>query len=1083
VSRARPSALPRILLAALGLGLVLPPAAQAARLPVDAGELRVTEVRTPNGIVEPGDVITLRQSVRSASVGVLSGVTSTLTTTAGAASVLEGESAYPDLAFGGSAANLTPFRVAVARSAECGELLRFGLTLRRGTDDATLPMSVATGAPGPPASRDAAGLPRSVPDQGTVRSSIAVDEAGRLKDVRVRIARLDHGYLGDLRLTLISPAGTRVTLVDDAGGDGADLRGTILASGGLALAGGTAPFTGTFAPVQPLSRLEGEELRGSWTLEVQDDSPGASGALIAWGLDLAPATCEPRPVASFTATPLPVAVDQELTLDASSSSDPTGAITSYAWDLDGDGTFETDDGARSRRTVRFPSRRTVEIGLRITNEHGEISQATRSVAVTAAPMASFTATPDAPASGQEVRLDASASSDPDGSIIAYAWDLDGDGSFEKTSAGPTTTARWDVPGRRTVRVRVTDDNGAASVAGQELVVANRAPRAVLALPRPAVAGRAAVLDAGASTDPDGPISSYAWDLDGLPGFEVSGAGASVTHTWPAAGRHPVRVRVTDGLGASAEASGEVVVTVAPVAALVATPAAVRPGARVMLDASGSADPDGTLVSVDWDLDGDRTFEASSGTVLRREGSFASPGPRTVRVRVTDDSGAWAVASARVDVVNEAPVARLSADVSPVAVGRPVTLDASASSDAEGRPRRLRLGPGRQRDLRDHGPPGPRLTRAFPNPAVIAVGVRVTDEDGATGTATVALAVVPAPGGGTRPGARAGSRAAAGRRGAARARAVRRSGLGARERAAGRQGRPGRRGHGARRRSGPRGPGWGGCHLLRRPDRRPDPEAADRGQGRAGGRLQRRPGGGVHARPRDRGLRRPAPAARPSRAEGPRGPALPGGHAAPAPRRGRTSLGPGAAARAAAPRARRQAHGDRHGARHGHARGRRGPPDAHPHARAAALAAAGRADHEHAQAAAAVLCAQREPAGAVGDEREPVLHARPDVGLVAEPADLQHVGGAAGVHGERHDVARPRADGLAAGQGGLHAPAAPGMGRRQQERRGPRGLGVGHLARGDRPGAQAEQQEGRGEAGRARGAGASRGQTLGRTSMR
>ena len=69
------------------------------------------------------------------------------------------------------------------------------------------------------------------------------------------------------------------------------------------------------------------------------------------------------------------------------------------------------------------------------------------------------------------------------------------------------------------------------------------------------------IDASPSHDPDGSIVRYEWDLDATGGFEVdTGATPAVTHTFERRGglvddrKRPVRVRVTDDKGATAEAA-------------------------------------------------------------------------------------------------------------------------------------------------------------------------------------------------------------------------------------------------------------------------------------------------------------------------------------------------------------------------------------------------------------------------------------------------------------------------------------------------------------------------------------------------
>ncbi|WP_246999668.1 PKD domain-containing protein [Halosolutus gelatinilyticus] len=57
--------------------------------------------------------------------------------------------------------------------------------------------------------------------------------------------------------------------------------------------------------------------------------------------------------------------------------------------------------------------------------------------------------------GQTVTLDASCSCAPDGEIVAYEWDVDGDGSFDET--GKTIEVTIGASGDHTVVLRVTDD--------------------------------------------------------------------------------------------------------------------------------------------------------------------------------------------------------------------------------------------------------------------------------------------------------------------------------------------------------------------------------------------------------------------------------------------------------------------------------------------------------------------------------------------------------------------------------------------------------------------------------------------------
>ena len=88
-----------------------------------------------------------------------------------------------------------------------------------------------------------------------------------------------------------------------------------------------------------------------------------------------------------------------------------------------------------------------------------------------APVASLSASPATVAGGGQVTFDASGSNDPEGLQLRYAWDLDGNGSFE-TDGGttPTITRTYSGTTTFTARVHVSDPHGASGVAGADVKV-------------------------------------------------------------------------------------------------------------------------------------------------------------------------------------------------------------------------------------------------------------------------------------------------------------------------------------------------------------------------------------------------------------------------------------------------------------------------------------------------------------------------------------------------------------------------------------------------------------------------------------
>lgn len=162
------------------------------------------------------------------------------------------------------------------------------------------------------------------------------------------------------------------------------------------------------------------------------------------------------PVAQFTFD-----LDEfDASFDASTSTDPDGAITSYQWDF-GDGTTGTGVGVDHS----YSATGAYTVVLTVTDDRG--GKGTSSQVVNVSPNQAPTATILAPYLDLRVLFDGRMSTDPDGEIVLYEWDL-GDGTTAEGDRLPVYT--YATGGTYTVTLTVTDDKGAQNTATKEVIL-------------------------------------------------------------------------------------------------------------------------------------------------------------------------------------------------------------------------------------------------------------------------------------------------------------------------------------------------------------------------------------------------------------------------------------------------------------------------------------------------------------------------------------------------------------------------------------------------------------------------------------
>jgi subtilisin-like proprotein convertase family protein len=132
---------------------------------------------------------------------------------------------------------------------------------------------------------DSTDVPKTIADNSTVTSTLAVVDNKTITDLNVNIGNITHTYDGDLEISIIGPDGTTVILSNTRGSNGDNYVNTVFDDeAATPVSAGTAPFTGPFRPDQALTVFDGKDAIGTWTLRIRDLMSLDTGALNGWGL-------------------------------------------------------------------------------------------------------------------------------------------------------------------------------------------------------------------------------------------------------------------------------------------------------------------------------------------------------------------------------------------------------------------------------------------------------------------------------------------------------------------------------------------------------------------------------------------------------------------------------------------------------------------------------------------------------------------------------------------------------------------------------------------------------------------------------
>jgi PKD repeat protein len=328
----------------------------------------------------------------------------------------------------------------------------------------------------------------------------------------------------------------------------------------------------------------------------------------------------------------------EVKFDGSGSETSSSSITRYQWDFDADGVFDAE-GVQTSYT--YDDVGIYLVTLLVTDTFDEVNADTCIISIiNQLPHASFSYSPSAPTFEDQVSF-YDASEDYDGNLVSWFWDFGDDQSSEERNP----IHKYEDKGTYSVRLTVTDDDGASNTITNLVEIVNVAPTSNFTyFPSSPVMGES-IQFTDESIDPENKLTTWAWDFGD--GYTVSTEDAS--HNYEEAGTFTVTLVVADDEGATGTISKEITVheNLRPTASFTCSVTEPHAGENLQFTDTSEA-LDGSIVSWHWEFgDGETSTEQNPIHKYTETGTF------TLQLMVTDDKGATATISQSIEV-KEAP---------------------------------------------------------------------------------------------------------------------------------------------------------------------------------------------------------------------------------------------------------------------------------------------------------------------------------------------------------------------------------------------------------------------------------------------
>lgn len=368
-----------------------------------------------------------------------------------------------------------------------------------------------------------------------------------------------------------------------------------------------------------------------------------------------------------------VATGEKIVFNGYQSSDRDGKLIEYLWDF-GDG--GNDSGIKVKHAYAYPGVYTVRLTVRDNSttdsdtDYDEIE-----IIVNHPPVADAGA--DQWVSSSIVQFDGRGSTDLDNEIIKYSWDF-GDGT---TAEGIAPLHVYSNPGTYLVTLTITDASGTSTATDSSTmqVIINYSPIADAGQPLIGSPGEMLEFDGSMSIDPDGEINRFVWDF----GDGERAEGMIVQHRYNNPGLYNVSLTVFDNSQHEKAHSydGTTVFINTPPVADAGQDILAAPGDKIKFRGSNSYDPDGKIVTYQWDFS-DGVTETGKPDYTR---VFETPGIYSATLTVVDNSSANNAQNQDQCIIriNHQPLADPGSDLNTCQLA--VTFNGDNSVDADGDP--------------------------------------------------------------------------------------------------------------------------------------------------------------------------------------------------------------------------------------------------------------------------------------------------------------------------------------------------------------------------------------------------------------